>query len=90
MGLVRVSVLILAYALRVFELPYGVTVGTIMWDAYFDSIWCTIITMTTVGYGDVVPATMFGRLVAILAAIWGTFLISLLILSVGNIFGLNF
>jgi hypothetical protein len=85
-----ISVLILAYALRVFELPYGVTVGSIAWDAYFDAIWCTIITMTTVGYGDVVPSTMFGRMVAIVAAIWGTFLISLLILSVGNIFAMNY
>jgi hypothetical protein len=42
--------------------------------------------MATVGYGDIAPVTLFGRLVAIAAAIWGTFLISLLILSVGNIF----
>ena len=84
------SVLVLAYSIRVFELPYGVTVGNIIWNAYFDAIWCIIITMTTVGYGDVVPATIFGRLVAITAAIWGTFLISLLILSVGNIFELNY
>lgn len=46
--------------------------------------------MTTVGYGDVVPATIFGRLVAMFTAVWGTFLISLLILSVGNIFELNY
>lgn len=84
------SVLILAYLIRIFELPYGFTVGVITWNAYFDSIWCTIITMTTVGYGDVVPATLFGRLFAITAAIWGTFLISLLILSVGNIFNLTY
>lgn len=77
------SVMVLAYMMRIFELPYGVTVGTKIWDSYFDAIWCTTITMATVGYGDVVPATFFGRLVAIAAAIWGTFLISLLILSVG-------
>jgi voltage-gated potassium channel Kch len=46
--------------------------------------------MTTVGYGDVAPTTFFGRLTAITVAIWGTFLISLLILSVANIFSLNF
>jgi voltage-gated potassium channel Kch len=42
--------------------------------------------MTTVGYGDVSPQTLFGKFVAIAAALWGTFLISLLILSVGQIF----
>jgi hypothetical protein len=46
--------------------------------------------MTTVGYGDVGPTTFFGRLTAITVALWGTFLISLLILSVANIFALNF
>jgi hypothetical protein len=84
------SVLVLAYVMRIFELPYGVTIGVMTWDAYFDAIWCTVITMATVGYGDVTPATVFGRLVAICAAIWGTFLISVLILSVGTIFELNF
>lgn len=84
------SVLLLAYLMRIFELPYGVTVGMITWYSYFDSIWCVIITMTTVGYGDVAPYTLFGRLVSITAALWGTFLISLLILSVGEIFALNY
>lgn len=84
------SVLLLSYLLRIFELPYEISVGTITWNGYFDSIWCIIITMTTVGYGDVTPRTVFGRLVAITAALWGTFLISLLILSVGEIFSLNY
>ena len=59
------------------------------WDNYLNSAWCVIITMTTVGYGEVVPATLFGRLTAVVAALWGTFLVSILILSVGNIFKLQ-
>jgi hypothetical protein len=45
--------------------------------------------MTTVGFGDIYPGTTFGRIVILLAAIWGAFLISLLILSVERIFALS-
>lgn len=34
-------------------------------DSYFDSLWWTIVTISTVGYGDRVPNTVAGRLVAI-------------------------
>jgi len=83
------SVLILAYLLRIFEMPYGLDFGIITWNSYFTAIWCIVITMTTVGFGDVVPRTVPGRLIVIFAALWGTFLISILILSVGNIFNLS-
>ena len=63
--------------------------GVLTWDDYLSSAWCIIITMTTVGYGDTVPATRFGRLTAVVAALWGTFLVSILILSVGSIFKLQ-
>ena len=84
--LLILTVFILAYLLRIAELPYGVTVGNITWEPFTDSVWCIIITMTTVGYGDIAPKTIFGRIVAVLAALWGTFLVSILIISVGNIF----
>jgi hypothetical protein len=45
--------------------------------------------MTTVGFGDIFATTFFGRLVCITAAIWGAFLISLIIVSVAQIFNLN-
>jgi len=37
--------------------------------------------MTTVGFGDFVPKTQLGRVIAILACIWGNFLISLMVIS---------
>ena len=88
-GVLFLSVLILAYLIRIFEMPYDSDYGLITWDSYFTSIWFIVITMTTVGFGDVYPNTTFGRLIAMFTALWGTFLISILILSVGNIFKLN-
>jgi voltage-gated potassium channel Kch len=46
-------------------------------------------TVTTVGYGDTVPYTLFGRILIMFAALWGTFIISLMIVSVANIFALS-
>jgi voltage-gated potassium channel Kch len=51
------------------------------WTYLWNSMWCVIITMTTVGYGDFVPKTNLGRTVAVLACIWGNFLISLMVIS---------
>lgn len=35
------------------------------------------------------PSTVPGRIIAIFTAMWGAFLISLMVLSVGQIFALN-
>jgi voltage-gated potassium channel len=41
------------------------------------SLWWTAVTMTTVGYGDVVPASIFGKLVAAIVSIGGIVLIAI-------------
>ena len=60
-----------------------------MFDSYFSSVWNVIITMTTVGYGDIAAISDYGRVISILIDLWGAFIISLLVASIGRIFELN-
>ena len=43
-----------------------------------DAMWWTVITLTTVGYGDIVPMTVAGKLVATITAIMGVCVVALL------------
>ena len=82
------TIIILSYILRIFEMPYF-RMAEDEWgqfDDYFMSIWCITITLTTVGYGDLVPSTKPGQYIAIITALWGAFLISLLVTIVQNVF----
>lgn len=49
-----------------------------------NSAWLTIITMTTVGYGDLYPQTFFGRTFGVLSFIVGNVLISIIVVVLGN------
>ena len=39
---------------------------------------------TKVGYGDIYPRTHFGRLVILIACIWGVFILSLFVVTLNN------
>lgn len=86
------TIFILAYILRIFEIPYfrqqeGDSKD--MMDSYFNAFWLIVITLTTVGYGDISPCTMPGRLVAMITALWGAFLISMIVVITSSIFDLD-
>lgn len=53
-------------------------------ESYENTIWCTVITMTTIGYGEFFPRTLFGRILDIVIAIWGIFTVSLTVVVLNN------
>ena len=77
---ITVSIFVFGFAMRSAEVPYMYVSGD-DWTNLWNAMWCTIITMATVGYGDYVPQTHVGRIIAVLACIWGNFLISLMVVS---------
>lgn len=52
---------------------------------FVNSIWNTIVTMTTVGYGDFVPNENFGRFLNIISCITGLLLVSVIVVSLAII-----
>ena len=58
-------------------------------DNYFNAIWLSVITMTTVGYGDLTPFTTIGRWITIILCIWGSFVLALFTIMMEAMFELQ-
>lgn len=51
--------------------------GAETFDSFFDALYWATVTLTSVGYGDMVPATDIGRLVSMLSSLFGVAIIAL-------------
>ena len=58
-------------------------------DDFFNAIWMMVVTMTTVGYGDIYPVTYLGRAFAIVACLCAIVMLSLMVLGVTTWLGLE-
>jgi hypothetical protein len=73
-----------AFAIMIFE-----RVGHPQFNNFFNDLWLTLVTMTTVGYGDMYPVSDWGRAFTSLAVIASFLLISLLVIGVSSNFEMN-
>ncbi|MFA6468097.1 MAG: ion channel [Bacteroidota bacterium] len=55
-------------------------------SSYADAVWWSVVTVATVGYGDIVPKTELGRIFASLTILSGVILISLLTATISSVF----
>lgn len=74
--------------LRVYERGLDL-VSQMQFSNYWNSIWCIIITMTTVGFGDYYPSSIIGRIIGIISCFNGVFLISMLVATITNVLNLS-
>jgi hypothetical protein len=81
---------IFGFMMRIFEYGFTADPGAALgvkavknpnFKTYSDTFWVIIITMMTVGYGDIYPNTHLGRVIAFLSALTGMLIVSLLIIS---------
>jgi voltage-gated potassium channel len=80
------SVLIFSYAFRIAECEF---ISQYTVTAYLNMLWMTVITMTTVGFGDYTPKTPIGRIVGILCMSWGVLIVSVMVAVLTNTLSLN-
>ena len=81
------SVFILTNLIIVFELNIFLhSSNDALESPYFTAVYFAIITFSTIGYGDYCPATLEGRFITMLAAIWGAILVALFVTVVTGLF----
>jgi voltage-gated potassium channel len=78
------GIVVLSGAMIMYNLESGVEGSKI--KSFLDALWWCVATVTTVGYGDVVPITGVGRIVAMVYMFFGITLIAVLLSVITNNF----
>jgi hypothetical protein len=80
------TIITFGFAVQLFERTEGPGVEGV-YDPFGDpsnTMWCVILGMTTVGYGDITPLTNIGRLIVVVACFTGIFIIMLITVTVAR------
>jgi hypothetical protein len=73
-----------SYQLRLFERNISDNFSN-----YTTAMWFYMITMFTIGYGDVYPKSHMGRFIGIIICGWGVFYVSLFVIALNNMLEFN-
>lgn len=76
-----VMILIFGYMLHVLEGPMTEVSGQ-NYRSMISCMWNVIITLSTVGYGELYPKTLIGRFIGILICFYGATILSLLVVTI--------
>ena len=86
--LVIPSILMFGMIMRIFERPF-VGYAPVLYEEAGNSFWNAIIVMTTVGYGDIFPSTLMGRISNAFCAFVGGIILPMAFVTVGSILQLK-
>jgi len=88
-GIFFLTIIIFATIIRIAEMPYSRAENDGNFDSYFTSIYFTMITLSTIGYGDICPGTKIGQMLVICFAMWGTVLLAAVVGATMSVFDLG-
>lgn len=79
------TIFIFGLMTREFEKTIDFSGRTYQFNFLINSFWCMVLTLTTVGYGEIFPITLYGRLMIIIVSIFGVFINSLVIVTLTSL-----
>jgi hypothetical protein len=87
--LLGLTVVVFGYCIRGCEISFAKDVPIVYfqdWTNMFNGMWCVLVSITTICYGDFVPRTILGRCFSIIATFVGMMLYALIISSMHSYF----
>ena len=78
------GIVFFGYALRIAESPLFLVDKSPDLSEYFNCCWTSMLTMTTIGYGDYFPRTTLGRVIMFACCIYGMVVTSLMVTFVSQ------